>query len=259
MGHSRGDLIALISGLVLAVMPLLINFEAAPLRLALLSPLVLWLPGHAVLTATPSLWPGGRWERTALSIGFSLVIAILVGLALNLTHWGLGRNSEAYGLLSVTLIPTAVALLRVSQTRRPEISWPAPRGIMRHGLVLALAAVVLASAVQLAYSAASEQPTSGFTQLWVTPEETTRADILTIGIRSMELRILEYTLLVEIDGNRVVGPEQVLLAPGEARHIPVPLLSESCTDKSLTAELSLSADLRHQYRRVSLRIPGGCE
>lgn len=62
----------------------------SPLRVALVLPALLFLPGYCLLAF---LFCGERdidlIERIALSIGLSIAIVPLIGLGLNFTHWGI--------------------------------------------------------------------------------------------------------------------------------------------------------------------------
>src|SRR5437867_4006260 len=72
-------------------------FDVNPvLRLALAIPLVLALPGYALLSAVFSGSPGlSAPERVLFTLGASAAIAVIGGLALNSTPWGLRADSWA--------------------------------------------------------------------------------------------------------------------------------------------------------------------
>lgn len=84
-----------------------------PLRAPIGLALVLFLPGYALVAA---LFPGrdgpGLPLRAALSVGLSLVTALLIGLVLNLSPWGLRLGAIVASLLVSTTAFVAVAYLR---------------------------------------------------------------------------------------------------------------------------------------------------
>jgi hypothetical protein len=83
------------------------------LRYVLGSIFVLYLPGYALIEA---LYPKKEdlqgLERLALSIGLSLALTPLVGLALNYTPWGIRLNPI---LASLSLLTVLLALLALNR------------------------------------------------------------------------------------------------------------------------------------------------
>ena len=82
--------------------------EISPVRIILGLPLVLFLPGYALIAA---LFPReddlDGIERVALSFGLSIAITPLLGLALNYTPFGI-RLSPVFTVLSVFTISLAI-------------------------------------------------------------------------------------------------------------------------------------------------------
>jgi hypothetical protein len=82
------------------------------LRYVFGSVLVLFLPGYALIEA---LYPKGELDeltRFALSIGLSLALVPLTGLALNYTPWGIRLLPVAISLAGLTVALLVVALAR---------------------------------------------------------------------------------------------------------------------------------------------------
>ncbi|HUH82241.1 MAG TPA: DUF1616 domain-containing protein [Nitrososphaerales archaeon] len=82
------------------------------LRYVFGSILVLFLPGYALIEA---LYPKGELEeltRFALSIGLSLALVPLTGLALNYTPWGIRLLPVALSLAGLTVALLLLALKR---------------------------------------------------------------------------------------------------------------------------------------------------
>jgi hypothetical protein len=86
-------------------------------RYVLGSIFVLFLPGYSLIKA---LFPSKEIddiERIALSIGMSLALVPLVGLLLNYTPWGIRLAPITLSLLSLTIVLSAVALIREHQRK----------------------------------------------------------------------------------------------------------------------------------------------
>ena len=90
---------------------------ATILRVILGSIVVLFLPGYATIEA---LYPRDEelssLERLALSIGLSLAIVPLIGLALNYTPWGIRLNPIVIALTIYT-----VTILTISSYRKYQL------------------------------------------------------------------------------------------------------------------------------------------
>jgi len=87
--------------------------QLQPLRVMLSIPLLLVLPGYSFMAA---LFPGRHditgLERAAFSIGFSIVITPLIGLALNYSPWGINLITILISIITFTMFMSAVALVR---------------------------------------------------------------------------------------------------------------------------------------------------
>ncbi|KAF5438102.1 putative membrane protein [Candidatus Methanophagaceae archaeon] len=82
--------------------------EISPVRIILGLPLVLFLPGYALIAALfPRKDDLDGIERVALSFGLSIAITPLLGLALNYTPFGI-RLSPVLTVLSVFTISLAI-------------------------------------------------------------------------------------------------------------------------------------------------------
>ena len=83
---------------------------------------VIFLPGYATVQALlPAAQPSGL-ERFALSIGVSLVLDMLAGLALNYTPWGIRLVPILLLLSTLTICLATLALARqFRETRRRSV------------------------------------------------------------------------------------------------------------------------------------------
>ena len=95
---------------------------ASILRVILGSIVVLFLPGYATIEALyPKEGELSSLERLALSIGLSLAIVPLIGLALNYTPWGIRLNPIIITLTAYTTTILTIAAYRKYQLTRKEI------------------------------------------------------------------------------------------------------------------------------------------
>ena len=113
LGKMPQDLSIIILLTLLTAFVILIRFNLAPLRIVLGLLFLFLLSGYALITA---LFPGKKdldWiERVALSLGFSIVIASLIGLLLNYTPWGIKVNSVLISLSFFIISMSVVTAFR---------------------------------------------------------------------------------------------------------------------------------------------------
>ena len=93
--------------------------------LVIQAPVVLLLPGYAIMSAALPASTLDRLERLTLSLGLSIAVTILGGLALNLAPAGLDRYSWSVLLTLVIVGSSSVAMLRRARRRAaipPQLS-----------------------------------------------------------------------------------------------------------------------------------------
>lgn len=220
------------------------------LRVAAALPLVLVVPGYAVLSA---LLPGRGLEpsaKLAVSFGLSIAVAILGGLLLDVTSVGFGTQTWAIFLAGVTVTAClASALLRPQGHREAR---DAPR--RRRFSVLAFTsfgAAVLIGAAAVAISRESAQERDRefrFTELSLLPSP--EGDGYVAEVTNRERTRQRYTLRIFAGGQQVLGSTTNLgLDEGETRRIEVadPLVGGA---ERLEARLSLATAPTAIYRRV---------
>ena len=216
-------------------------------------PLVLVLPGYALTAAvTPRL---GRWgaDKVVFTLGTSIAVAVLGGLVLNFTPWGLERRSWSVLLAAFTIVAaTGAALRRAGAAETPS----GPRGrVQRHsaaasraGSPIAMAAVGISrrGAIQ------ADQQTR-FTQMWMLP--TNGKKDLRIGIINREGSTQHYRIVLR-DGRRQLATFPAIdLAAGakwiSAVHVPSDLPPRA----RIQADLYRAARPRVIYRHVTFWTP----
>ncbi|MDD4126667.1 MAG: DUF1616 domain-containing protein [Methanomicrobium sp.] len=112
------DIIFIFIWLILAVLFIYAPvFNQTPLRVVFALPVVLFIPGYALIAA---LFPGNKdidgIERIALSFGLSIAVVPLIGLGLNYTPWGIRLDPIVTSLVIFT-----TAMLLIAQFRRAEL------------------------------------------------------------------------------------------------------------------------------------------
>lgn len=96
------------------------------LRIILVLPLILFIPGYVMLAALfPDSTDIDAIERIVLSIGTSIVITPLIGLCLNFTSWGIRLDPLIISLTAVIVVLVIIAGIRRTRTT-PELQYTIP-------------------------------------------------------------------------------------------------------------------------------------
>jgi uncharacterized membrane protein len=184
----------------------LFGSAGVPVRTLFGLPLVLAIPGYAL---TALLWGRRRLggaETVVLSLGISLALAALSAILLDWTPVGI-RGGQQTLLLGLIALAAIVAVL-LRDTRRSGLASAAPArparvpaiSIRRRQLVLmAMAAVIVASALAYAASAALQPAGPGFTQAWIYSKDA-QASGLNVGVENDERQPETYRVQLLVDG-----------------------------------------------------------
>jgi uncharacterized membrane protein len=243
----------LVVGLVDAIAAFaLITLGGAGARALLVVPLVLAVPGYAI---TMALFPGRALrlvERIVLSLGLSLAVVALGGLALQLTPFGLRPVPWVVLLGTVMLIAGGVAAARWRRQRQPGEVAPAYAGLTgAQALLCLLAVVILAGATALTVQGARGQATVGFTQLWMVQASPTDPTTLRLGVSNQEPATTDYRLQFEVEGT-LLRTWSMQIAPGETWEESVPLPPQLPQSARIEAVLYRADTPGTVYRRVQL-------
>jgi len=191
---------------------------------------VLFFPGYALVSALyPSRSHMNGIERVALSVGLSLALVPLLGLALNFTPWGIRLTPIVVTLSLWTLVVVGLAWIqrrRVTPEERFEVPWAVivawfrkPRAPleMTTGLVLTLAALAVLGAV--AWKAQQPVPGDSFTEFYVLGAQKMLKDYPTrlrveevqdynVGVVNNEKDTVAYVVRAFLDDTEVgsIGP-----------------------------------------------------
>src|SRR5712692_3295196 len=244
MNYKSVDILVIIVITIVAVaLAFVVPPDSVPGRILTL-PLVLVLPGYALMASVFPRRSLGAVECLVFSLGLSLVIVVLGGLVLNLTPFGLRASSWSLLLGSITLGACAVALARrrglrtchAERTRSISAlfrtchaermrSISALFGLLRikgvgltfrQGLLLGMAVVIICGAIAISNIGAAQQPFPGFTQLWILPAGGANPkNAVRLGVSNMESTAMEYSLAVNVDGKVVKLWPSIDLKPSE--------------------------------------------
>ncbi len=239
--------------ITLACMALVVYGQA----LSLLRPiaailLVLCIPGYAVTRTAFLSQAWGRPERILFSLGGSLSLAVLSGLVLNWSPWGLQTTSWTLFLGGITLVATAIGFV---WQRDDRIRWTKlGRVQLRNVALLALASVLIASGYSVAAYGARLRPESQFTQLWMLPaDESARA--VRIGILNEENATIDYRLVLRAGVDVIQEWPIISLQAGEEWQAVVTLTPDGAGG-DLVASLYRQDEPNAVYRYVTLRSQG---
>jgi len=193
------------------------------IRLILALPLILFIPGYALLAA---LFPDSNdidaIERIVLSIGTSIIITPLIGLCLNFTPWGIRLDPIILSLTAVIVVIVIIAGIRRNRTspesrytiQVPEVrrvvqnEWSSRKG-SRRDRILFFAAVFAIGLVIVSAALAITLPKPGekFSEFYILGENRTAdsypqvifPDVsypMYVGIGNHEFRTVNYTVEV---------------------------------------------------------------
>jgi hypothetical protein len=139
------------------------------LRVIVTLPLVLILPGYALVT---TLFPARgvpAVERLLMTLGASIALAILTGLALGVSPFGIGPTTWPAALVGETFVLVTLAWLRRvaagATGLRPRASGMPIRGVV----MVAISVLIAADAVLGARIAATDSQGAVPVQLWLIP------------------------------------------------------------------------------------------
>lgn len=206
------------------------------IRTVLGLPLVLFLPGYALIAA---LLPAKRdldgTERVILAFGLSVAVVSLIGFGLNYTAWGIKHISMIVSLSDFTLLMCGVAYYRRSQLpegERFESPLKAaafalktevlekPESQTDRALTVILIFFILAAGVTLAYVIGTPKEGEHFTEFYILGPGGMAGDYPTkyvlgengtviLGVVNHEYRTVNYTMDVRLENESLPLPEEL--------------------------------------------------
>jgi len=237
-----------------------------PIRTVLGLPMVLFLPGYALIAALfPARDDLDGIERLALSFGLSIAVVPLIGLALNYTPWGIRLLPILISLSAFTLLMCAVAVFRRgSLPEEDEFSVPftsayvsikeeisrKPENKLDRILTILLVISILASVVTLAYVVVTPKEGEKFTEFYIlgpggmaddypTELRTGQSGNVIIGIVNHEYADTDYSI------EMVLGNDSIPIGQ-ELRHITLQHNETWEQEVTFTPE-SVGANMKLQF------------
>ncbi|KKH47196.1 DUF1616 domain-containing protein [Methanosarcina sp. 1.H.A.2.2] len=248
-------------------------------------PLVLFLPGYALIAALfPAKSDLDGIERTALSFGLSIAVVPLIGLGLNYTPWGIRLLPILISLSIFTIAMCGLAYLRraglpeadafevpfreTALALKAEILEKPEPGLDR-ALTVILVLSILLSVTTLFYVVVTPKEGEHFTEFYVLGPEGMADNYPTnytlgesgtviVGVVNHEYRPVNYTMEVRLENKSLPLPEdlqQVTLAYNETWEEPL-TLTPPVEGKDMKLEFLLfnETDKNTPYRDLHLWI-----
>lgn len=218
----RPELALVALGAVLAWAAVLLLRPEEPVRVVLGLLLTTWLPGYA---ATAAIFGGRRVggpDGVLVSLGLSVAVAILSGFVLNTFGVALSRETWAATLAIVTFAGVAIAWARSPSAiyqATPLRQGSLPRMRASDGVLLGAAVVLVVIAVALARNGVIQQPTPGFSSVWLVPNGA--GPQFRVGAANHEGRPTAYRLVLTDPSGIVDEWPEVALRDGEQWEVSV--------------------------------------
>lgn len=215
------------------------------------APLVLFLPGRALLAALRLDLTLGLLLQIALSIGTSLCLTIAGGLALNSLPGGLSHLNWTLYLFGITVLELGIAWGARRQADHQacavlDISSPS-----RHSILYGFSVLLLWGAFFVAHEGATAQDHARdtATQLWALPDGD---GTIRVGVTSKEPAREQFMLTVTTGDGSLSQDHQLDLAPGETWGDTVTVGTASKENTTIDIVLYRHGDPT-PYHRVTLK------
>jgi len=273
-------ILVLLTDLIVLIPPL----SGTPIRTVLGLPMVLFLPGYALIAA---LFPGkddlDGIERIALSFGLSIAVVPLIGLILNYTPWGIRLLPI---LVSISLFTVSMCLVAVY--RRDILDAEAfdvpfekmylsvldeltttPQSRLDRILSIILVISILASVLTLVYVVVTPKQGEKFTEFYILGPDGMadgyntqlvsgeQVDVV-VGIVNHEYDLVNYSLEMRLDDQTMDMPddlEHISLSHNMTWEMPLSFVpSEAGTDMKLQYLLYREDNKTEPYRDLHLWI-----
>ena len=227
MSHSKDLQIVAMTIILAALFVLLPPLNTSPVRTILGIPMVLFLPGYALIAALFSRKNDlDGIERIALSFGLSIAVVPLIGLGLNFTPFGIRLVPILISISVFTLAMLLIAYLRrskMSEEERFDVKFThlysslksdifiSNKGIDRI-LTIILILSIATSIIMLIYVIAIPKQGEKFTEFYIlgnngkaqgyhTQLEAGKTSSVIVGITNQEYILTNYTLNISLDND----------------------------------------------------------
>ena len=222
--------------------------------------LLLIAPGLALTAALLPPQQLGSAEHVLAILTSSIALAVIGGIVLNATPWGLQSLTWLALLGGMTAVAALYALVRLRRrkiraeagperhdTTAPASAWPVPTARLALPLV---AIVLLGLAIYVVRTPAPADQFQGYTTLWMAPNAEPAAPGARIGVQSAEFEPTSYRLEVRVNGQVAGEWPDLTLAPNQAWQTQVMLPPGGETGMKVEALLYRSDAPQIVYRQV---------
>lgn len=227
MSHTKDLQIVAMIIILTVLFVLLPPLNTSPIRTILGIPMVLFLPGYALIAALfPRKNDLDSIERLALSFGLSIAVVPLIGLGLNFTPFGIRLVPILVSLSIFTLAMLLIANLRRSQLSEEERFqvpfayiysslkseiFSSKKGLDKI-LTIILILSILASIIMLIYVVVTPKQGEKFTEFYLlgdngkaegypTSMEAGKISSVIVGISNQEYVLTNYTMNISLENN----------------------------------------------------------
>lgn len=251
------DLFLLTLLTILIILDSLFQLSLGPVTELLGTVFILFAPGYLLALM---IFPETAVEfpvRVAVSIGLSLAMAAIGGILLYAIGAGLGDSSWIALIGSFNILGSAIVLINRSSPGPVEVEYTVVELSRMQGGLIVLILVAVIGIVLMARQSAYEQPSAGFTELWIASADQQR-DHVQIGVHNHENQTASYRVVMRINGRFVEDWTNIELASNQQwvteYHLP-PRLSRN---ETIVVTLHLTSAPTSTYRRVQFqRAPIG--
>lgn len=240
--------------------------------------LILFVPGYSLIAALfPRKDDLDGIERAALSFGLSVVVAALIGFALNYTPWGIRLTPILISLSAFTIIMVFLACLRRMRLPSDE-RFSVPFGSFTREIkkdfkgesrtskilsVVLIATIVLAIATT-AYIVIKPKQGEKFTEFYILGPNGKAADYPTnitagktgsviIGVVNHEYKPVNYEVVVKLNGT-VLKTQNITLNNTQTLEVPYNFTASGSGKKEMEFLLYKLPDQSNVYRSLHLWI-----
>jgi hypothetical protein len=243
-------LLAVIAVTLLALVAGLISRGPNPVLTAVTLPLVLFLPGYALIALILPYGHLGFPERIALGLGVSIAIAALGGLLLNALHVPLGATSWRLALAAFTLALALLALWRRTSGKLAPPGALSARMTPREVSLMGVGALLIGLALGLGAVGAARPAGGPFTAFWALSDQA----VIRVGLENSEDTAITYRIAVQA-GDRLVAEWPQVSLPAGGHWQAEATVPASLRGQTVDALAYRSDDLSGQpYRRARVVI-----
>ncbi len=263
----------LINALSLILIIVIILIPDSPVQTVLGVPFVLFFPGYTLIG---TLFPGknnlGNIERLTLSIGLSLAVVPLIGLALNYTPWGIRLYPIITSLFILTLLLSIASNYR--RARLPldqkfqalnNLKLPNSKAIPRTDkiVVISVLIAIIAVASLTTYFASAPKIGERFTEFYLLgpkgkladyPVNMTLAENSTVilGITNHEHAPMVYRVNIALDNQTIETITNIQLSHEESWSQNYTFTPQTTSDKIKLGFQLFKEGLDEPYRNLHL-------